>query len=69
MELIGNLFLLDNQPMFAMSGDGRDDIKVPVVFLFTKEAVKLKESLLKNVDLEVNSFSIEFLQYLTDNFQ
>lgn len=42
--------------MFAMSGDGRDDIKVPVVFLFTKEAVKLKEALLKNVELEVKSF-------------
>ena len=54
--------------MFAMSGDGRDDIKVPVVFLFTKEAVKLKQSLLKNVDLEVNYFNFILLQVFIDNF-
>ena len=25
-----------SSPLFAMSGDGVDDIKIPMVFLFTK---------------------------------
>ena len=34
-------------PLFAMSGDGVDDIKIPMVFLFMKEARKLMEVVLK----------------------
>ena len=28
-------------PLFAMSGDGVDDIKIPMVFLFMEESKKL----------------------------
>jgi ER degradation enhancer, mannosidase alpha-like 3 len=45
---------IQNQPMFAMSGDGTDDVKVPVVFLFKKEADELLAALNENSDLEVN---------------
>ena len=30
-------------PLFAMSGDGVDDIKIPMVFLFMKESKQLME--------------------------
>ena len=30
-------------PLFAMSGDGVDDIRIPMVFLFMEEAKKLLE--------------------------
>ena len=39
--------------MFAMSGDGKDDVTIPVVFLFTKEANKLRKAFKENPDLEV----------------
>ena len=32
-----------SSPLFAMSGDGVDDIKIPMVFLFMKESIKLIE--------------------------
>ncbi len=44
---------IENQPMFAMSGDGNDNVKIPVVFLFTLEANKLKEALKKDPELKV----------------
>uniref|UniRef100_A0A1Q3G2S9 alpha-1,2-Mannosidase n=1 Tax=Culex tarsalis TaxID=7177 RepID=A0A1Q3G2S9_CULTA len=44
---------IDNQQMFAMSGDGRDDVKIPVVFLFTKEAEVLRAAIRANPELEV----------------
>ena len=28
-------------PIFAMSGDGSDDVSIPMVFLFSKEADEL----------------------------
>jgi hypothetical protein len=40
--------------MFAMSGDGTDDVKIPVVFLFKKEADELLAALTENSDLEVS---------------
>lgn len=40
-------------PMFAMSGDGNDDIKIPVVFLFAQDANKLVLALIYNPKLEV----------------
>lgn len=45
----------DDQPMFAMSGDGVDDVKIPVVFIFSVEANLLKIAYDNNSDLEVNS--------------
>lgn len=46
-----------NQPMFAMSGDGTDDVTIPVVFLFQLEGVTLMEAVVKDPDLEVEEFS------------
>lgn len=40
-------------PMFAMSGDGNDDIKIPVVFLFAQDANKLLLALTYNPMTEV----------------
>lgn len=40
-------------PMFAMSGDGNDDIKIPVVFLFAQDANKLLLALTYNPTTEV----------------
>lgn len=40
-------------PMFAMSGDGNDDIKIPVVFLFAQDANKLLLALTYNPMSEV----------------
>ncbi|XP_049786542.1 ER degradation-enhancing alpha-mannosidase-like protein 3 [Schistocerca cancellata] len=40
-------------PMFAMSGDGTDDVKIPVVFLFHDDAVKFLSSVKHNKQLEV----------------
>lgn len=43
----------DDQPMFAMSGDGVDDVKIPVVFLFTREGDIIKKAIELNPELEV----------------
>ena len=40
-------------PLFAMSGDGVDDIKIPMVFLFTEEARQLMNVMAANKDLSV----------------
>ena len=32
-----------SSPLFAMSGDGVDDIKIPMVFLFAEESNQLME--------------------------
>jgi len=42
-----------SSPLFAMSGDGVDDIKIPMVFLFMKESNKLMEILSEVSELEV----------------
>lgn len=42
--------------MFAMSGDGKDDVTIPVVFLFTKDKEKLMAALKKEPKLKVNTF-------------
>lgn len=44
----------NDQPMFAMSGDGKDDVAIPVVFLFTDEAKILKTAIENNPELEVS---------------
>lgn len=43
----------DHQPMFAMSGDGTDDVKIPVVFIFSVEAKMLKAAYDNNPEMEV----------------
>merc|ERR1712192_202352 len=40
-------------PLFAMSGDGVDDIRIPMVFVFMEEAKKLLEFLKSESELEV----------------
>lgn len=48
----------DDQPMFAMSGDGNDDVIIPVVFLFYREARLLIRYLSENPKLEVKFWII-----------
>lgn len=42
-----------SSPMFAMSGDGTDDVNIPLVFLFSADAQVLLKALDKNPDLRV----------------
>ncbi|KAK5642770.1 hypothetical protein RI129_008937 [Pyrocoelia pectoralis] len=42
-----------SSPLFSMSGDGTDDIKIPVVFLFAQDASKLLLALSTDSKLEV----------------
>ncbi|MPC13214.1 ER degradation-enhancing alpha-mannosidase-like protein 3 [Portunus trituberculatus] len=41
-----------SSPMFAMSGDGTDDVSIPLVFLFSADAELLLNALDKQPDLE-----------------
>jgi ER degradation enhancer, mannosidase alpha-like 3 len=46
---------INNQPPFAMSGDDKDDkVKIPTCFLFTNEAIQLRNALNLNISLEVS---------------
>lgn len=45
---------INNQPPFAMSGDGKDDVKIPTCFLFTNEAIVLRNALDTDSALEVS---------------
>lgn len=49
----------ENQPMFAMSGDGTDDVLIPVVFLFSVDGETLKKAITANPELEVSG-GVEF---------
>lgn len=40
-------------PLFAMSGDGNDDVNIPVVFLFVSDAAKLLSALTKDLKMKV----------------
>ena len=40
-------------PMFSMSGDGSNDVTIPVVFLFAKDAQQLIKAHEEDPDLEV----------------
>ncbi|XP_069999536.1 ER degradation-enhancing alpha-mannosidase-like protein 3 isoform X4 [Penaeus vannamei] len=42
-----------SSPMFAMSGDGTNDVSIPLVFLFSGDAEVLLKALQDNPDLEV----------------
>lgn len=48
----------ENQPMFAMSGDGTDDVLIPVVFLFSTDGETLKKAIADNPELEVRIITI-----------
>nr|XP_022908380.1 ER degradation-enhancing alpha-mannosidase-like protein 3 [Onthophagus taurus] len=44
---------VENSPLFSMSGDGTDDIKIPTVFLFSQDASKLLLTLSKDPQVEI----------------
>lgn len=44
----------EDMPMFAMSGDNVDDVKIPVVFLFTKEGDTLQKAIENDPDMDVS---------------
>lgn len=52
----------ENQPMFAMSGDGTDDVLIPVVFLFSTDGDTLKKAIADNPELEVRNRCINTLK-------
>lgn len=58
---------INNQPPFAMSGDGKDDVKIPTCFLFTNEAIMLRNALNIDSDLDVSCerFALLRNQHLT----
>lgn len=43
----------DNTPLFAMSGDGQNDIEIPAIFIFTEESAYLSQSVSSDPDLTV----------------
>lgn len=43
----------NNSPMFAMSGDGNDNVEIPVVFLFYREAMQLLSAIEREPALEI----------------
>lgn len=43
----------ENTALFAMSGDGKDDIEIPAVFLFSQEGKYLTDALSENSELPV----------------
>jgi mannosidase alpha-like ER degradation enhancer 3 len=49
-------------PMFAMSGDGTDDITIPVVFLFYQDASQLLQAVSANPALEVTVADMRSMQ-------
>lgn len=53
---------INNQPPFAMSGDGKDDVKIPTCFLFTNESILLRNALDIDSELEV---SVEIIDVVT----
>lgn len=44
----------EDMPMFAMSGDSVDDVKIPVVFLYTKEGDILRKAIDNDPDMDVS---------------
>lgn len=43
----------ETQPMFAMSGDGNNNVTIPVVFMFSVEYKTLSNAIAKNPNLEI----------------
>lgn len=44
---------IHDQPLFAMSGDGTDDVTIPVVFLYATESQVLQKAHETHPELEV----------------
>ncbi|XP_030766137.1 LOW QUALITY PROTEIN: ER degradation-enhancing alpha-mannosidase-like protein 3 [Sitophilus oryzae] len=42
-----------SSPMFSMSGDGTEDVKIPAVFMFNQDAIKLLKALEATPSMEV----------------
>ena len=40
----------ETAPLFAMSGDGKNDVQIPLVFLFNRQGNQLKEALRETPD-------------------
>lgn len=54
----------ETQPMFAMSGDGTDDVVIPVVFMYTVEFAKLSQAKLRRPELRVRIMQmVEFKRW------
>lgn len=49
--------------LFAMSGDGKDDIEIPAVFLFSKEAMYLTDALNEDPELIVTVGELRSLKH------
>lgn len=49
-------------PMFAMSGDGTDDVNIPVVFLFYQDASQLLQAVSSSPALEVTVAGMKTLE-------
>ncbi|XP_035222885.1 uncharacterized protein LOC118195670 [Stegodyphus dumicola] len=47
--------------MFAMSGDGKDDVSIPMVFLFSEEAEVLKSAHKQHPDLRVGIYETSII--------
>lgn len=54
--------LSNTSPLFAMSGDGNDDVNIPVVFLFVNDAAKLLMALTEDLKMKV---TLAYRKHLT----
>lgn len=52
----------ENSALFAMSGDGKDDIEIPAIFLYAQEGVHLTEALRDEPDLHVTIGELKSLK-------
>lgn len=54
----------ETQPMFAMSGDGTDDVVIPVVFMYNLEFSKLSAAIVRRPQLRVRIMQmVEFKRW------
>lgn len=54
----------ETQPMFAMSGDGKDDVAIPVVFMYSQEFTKLSAAMQRRPQLRVRIMQmVEFKRW------
>lgn len=57
----------ENTVLFAMSGDGKDDIEIPAVFLFYQEGAYLTEALKENPELIMTVGELKSMKYQFEN--
>lgn len=54
----------ETQPMFAMSGDGINDVKIPVVFMYSQEFAKLSKVMQRRPHMKIRIMQmIEFKRW------